>query len=183
MRANIRSSLPVSSPTVRRCEASGGNICVRASGCADSFAALDALRDIFQRIRHAAVEKNARGNMQRLHQRHAVADQRRHGAREARSLGFPQRVAENGEFQAMRVPPESSRRRSDIVAESDDDRDQDQRHQPPPVLHDMARLQHDQRRQRDLHAAVVEDAGEARDDEIQDHEDRPRRPRRRAAPG
>ena len=60
MRANIWSSRPVSSPTVSRCAASGGNTPALRSGTRDAFAALDALRHALQRARDRPVVQRGR---------------------------------------------------------------------------------------------------------------------------
>ena len=38
----------------------------------------------------------------RLHQRHRIADQRRHGARKARGFGLQQRIAQQGKLSRAR---------------------------------------------------------------------------------
>ena len=51
------------------------------------------------------------GDADRLHQRHAVGDQRRHGAREPRRLGFAQRVAQQRNLQPAAYPTTAGPRR------------------------------------------------------------------------
>src|SRR5689334_673917 len=108
-----------------------------SQGLGNPFAALDALRHLLQRIRHAPVEQDTRRDLKRLNERHGVSDERRHGASESRGLGLAHGVTENGYFQTRLVPPEPAARRSRVEAETRESGHYAERDHPAPILHDL----------------------------------------------